>query len=177
MEGVSLGGWTRIVQAIPTTVAANISPTSNLSRDLKQMLKRLVLWNLLAVMATALGCGDGRPDRVQMTGQVLIDGEPLTHGFVRFIPDDARPSGAELDEEGRFTLSCYEEEDGVIPGVHRVEVDASEWISSTKRKWHAPPKYFSYKTSGLTQEVTESTESLVINLTWDGGKPFIERTR
>lgn len=132
---------------------------------------------LPAIAIALVGCDDGRQARVLMSGQVLIDGEPLTHGFVRFVPKDARPSSAELDEEGRFTLSCYGEKDGVIPGVHQLEVDASEWISSKKRKWHAPPKYFRYKTSGLTQEITESTESIVINLTWDGGKPFVERTR
>jgi hypothetical protein len=44
-------------------------------------------------------------------------------------------------------------------------------------KWHAPKKYFRYKSSGLTEEITGPTDSLVINLTWDGGKPFVERIR
>jgi hypothetical protein len=61
--------------------------------------------------------------------------------------------------------------------VHQVEVDASESLSSTKVKWHAPKKYFRYTTSGLTQKIGESTDSLVIELTWDGGKPFVERVR
>jgi hypothetical protein len=124
-----------------------------------------------------LGCGDGRPERLQVSGQVLIDGAPLTHGYIRFVPRGARPSGSELDEQGRFTLSCYGDEDGVVPGVHRIEVDGAELISSRERKWHAPKKYVRFKTSGLEQEITESTDSLTINLTWDGGKPFVERVR
>ena len=137
-------------------------------------------WTLLCLPLTVValvGCSDGRPGRVSLSGQVLIDGKPLTYGSVRFVPNDARPSVAKLDAEGRFTLSCYGEKDGIIPGVHRVQVNAAEWISDNQRKWHAPPKYFRFQTSGLTQEISESTESLVINLTWDGGKPFVERVR
>jgi hypothetical protein len=123
------------------------------------------------------GCGDGRPERLPVSGQVLIDGQPLTYGYIRFVPTGSRPSGGPLDEQGRFTLSCYEKNDGIIPGVHRVEVDGSESISSKKVKWHAPKKYFRYTNSGLEQEITEPTDSLVINLTWDGGKPFVEESR
>ena len=136
----------------------------------------LLLFLFFAQVALS-GCGDGRPKRLPVSGQVLIDGEPLTFGYIRFVPQGARPSGSRLDEQGRFTLSCYGENDGIIPGVHRVEVDASESLSSTKVKWHAPKKYFRYTNSGLTQEIGESTDSLVIQLTWDGGKPFVERTR
>lgn len=131
----------------------------------------------LASTALIAGCGDGRPKRLQVSGQVLIDNQPLSYGYIRFVPKDARPSGGRLDENGRFTLSCYAKNDGIIPGVHRVEVDASESLSGTELKWHAPKKYFRYKSSGIEQEVTESTDSLEIHLTWDGGKPFIERVR
>ena len=123
------------------------------------------------------GCGDGRPERLPVSGQVLIDGQPLTYGHIRFVPTGSRPSSGRLDEKGRFTLSCYEKNDGIVPGVHKIEVDASESISSKKVKWHAPKKYFRYTNSGLEQEITEPTDSLVINLTWDGGKPFVEQLR
>ncbi|MGD9632431.1 MAG: hypothetical protein AB7U97_04065 [Pirellulales bacterium] len=132
----------------------------------------------LAAMAVAtIGCGDGRPARTPVSGQVLIDGKPLTHGFVRFVPKNSRPSQADLDENGRFTLSCYGEQDGVVPGVHKVEVNGSEYLSSTEIMWHAPKKYASFRFSPLTQEVTEATDSMVINLSWDGGKPFKEKVK
>ncbi len=138
---------------------------------------RFVVGLSLLSTLVATGCGDGRPDRLRVSGQVLIDGKPLTHGYIRFVPTGSRPSGGPIGEDGRFTLSCYERDDGIIPGVHRVEVDASEPLSSKKLKWHAPKKYFRYTTSGLEQEITEATDSLVINLTWDGGEPFVERLR
>jgi hypothetical protein len=114
---------------------------------------------------------------MHVSGQVLIDGKPLDYGFIRFVPKGGRPAGGRLDDQGRFTLSSYGSNDGIITGVHRVEVDGSETISSTQKKWHAPKKYFRYKTSGIEQEITGPTDSLVINLTWDGGKPFVERVR
>lgn len=132
---------------------------------------------LFSLAISLIGCGDGRPTRLAVSGQVLIDGKPLSYGHVRFVPKGARPSGGRLDEQGRFTLSCYGENDGIVPGVHRVEVNAGEPLSATTIKWHAPKKYFRYTISGLEQEITDSTDSLVINLTWDGGKPFVERVR
>ncbi len=131
----------------------------------------------VVLMLVLVGCGDGRPKRMDVSGQVLIDGVPLTHGIVRFVPSGARPSVGKLDEQGRFTLSCYGKADGVVPGVHRVEVNGSEYISNDERKWHAPPKYFNYRRSGITQEITGPTDDLKIELTWDGGEPFIEKLR
>jgi hypothetical protein len=142
-----------------------------------RMVVRPVFVFLFMTIAASLGCGDGRPARLAVSGQVLIDGKPLTYGYVRFVPEHGRPSGGRLDDQGRFTLSSYGENDGIIPGVHRVEVDGTEPLSATQRKWHAAKKYFRYRTSGLTQEITGPTDSLVINLTWDGGKPFVERVR
>ena len=132
---------------------------------------------VLVLFASALvGCDD-KPDRARIQGKVLIDGKPLTYGSVRFVPGDARPASAKLDDEGNFTLSTFGKNDGIVYGVHKVSVNAGEWIGDNERKWHAPPKYFRYQSSGLTQEITADTETVEINLTWDGSKPFIERVR
>ncbi len=74
-------------------------------------------------------------------------------------------------------MSTFGKYDGVILGTHRIEIDGSEEISSKQRKWHAPKKYFNFRTSELTQEVTDDLDALIINLTWDGGEPFVERIR
>ena len=134
-------------------------------------------WILVCLVACSAGCSDGRPPRVTVSGQVLIDGEPLKHGSVQFIPTGARPASGKLDENGQFTLSTYGSADGVVLGVHQVAVNASEYLSATKKKWHAPKKYATFRTTPLTEEITGSTDSLVINLTWDGGKPFVERVK
>jgi hypothetical protein len=132
----------------------------------------------LAFAAIASGCNQ-KPERVSVSGQVLIDGEPLRYGQVMFVPKGGRPSTADLDENGRFTLSSFDANDGAALGVHRVAVFGNEQLDQTRTKWHAPRKYSSYNNSGLTQEITGPTDSLVINLTWEGdeqGKPYIEVT-
>ncbi len=50
----------------------------------------LILLTTLSVVVLP-GCGDGRPTRVPISGQVLIDGKPLTTGAVRLVPAGARP--------------------------------------------------------------------------------------
>lgn len=133
----------------------------------------LVAFSILSLMA---GCGDGRPERVPVSGQVLIDGQPLTFGYVGFVPDHGRASIGELDQQGRFKMGCYEFDDGVLVGKHAIEVIAREPIGEDELRWHAPKKYANVDTSGLSEEITGPTDSLQINLTWGGQKgPFLER--
>jgi hypothetical protein len=120
------------------------------------------------------GCGDGRPMRVPVAGTVLIDGQPLKRGSLRFVPANGRSSFGSLDDQGRFKLTCFETDDGAIIGTHQVEVAASESLSPIKTKWHAPKKYSNYATSGLTQEISGPINNVEINLSWDGGKPYVE---
>lgn len=135
---------------------------------------RLTVVVVGALSPLLLGCGDGRPSRVPVSGQVLIDGQPLKHGVVSFVPTGARASFGKLDDQGRFTLGCFEQADGAVVGLHRVQVAADEAVGEIRTRWHAPKKYADYKTSGLEREVSVSTDSLRIELSWDGGKPFIE---
>lgn len=125
---------------------------------------------ILCLLLLVVGCSDGRPTRVPVSGQVTIDGEPLTKGSVRFVPEGARPSAGALDAEGRFTLTCYDGEDGAVLGTHRVQVSASQIVGAEKVIWHAPTKYADFRSSGLTVEVSEPTDSVVIGLTWAGEK-------
>jgi hypothetical protein len=140
-----------------------------------QQMRSLVLLGLVAaLLGPSVGCSDGRPARVTVSGQVLIDGEPLSQGNIKFVPEGARPSAGTIAEDGRFTLTCYDGNDGVVPGTHRVQISASEILGESKIKWWAPKKYCDFRISGLTFEITEPTDDLKIELTWDGGKPYIE---
>ena len=137
----------------------------------------LTLIVLLCLVAVLSGCSDGRPRRVRVSGTVLIDGQPLTFGNIIFMPQGARPSSAKLDENGHFKLSCYDAKgdgDGAIPGKHKVAISSSKPIPGNKVQWYAPKKYADFRTSGLEFDITEPTDDLTINLSWDGGKPFVE---
>ena len=139
------------------------------------VVQRHRLMLLAVAICLPAGCSDGRPTRVPVAGTVRIDGKPLALGYIRFIPDGARASGGEIGPDGRFVLTCYDGTDGAVIGPHRIEVTANEVINTNTCRWHAPKKYGKYDTSGLSVEVKEPTDSLAIDLTWNGGAPFIER--
>src|SRR5215212_2366677 len=130
----------------------------------------------LAVLCFAAGC-DSRPTRVKVSGTVLIDGEPLKHGFLDFVPENGRKASGTVDSNGHFELTCFEPGDGALIGTHQIQITATDPINDTTTKWLAPKKYADRRTSGLVQEIKDPTDSLVINLTWKGNtpdKPFTE---
>ena len=63
----------------------------------------------------------------------------------------------------------------MVLGEHDLAIRAAELLSPTRMKWHAPKKYADEETSGLTVTIDGPDDALTINLTWDGGKPFVER--
>ncbi len=98
----------------------------------------------------------------------MIDGKPLTYGFIRFLPvGEGRPGLATINEQGAF--DCGKE--GVYRGTNRIEVTAAEQLGDTGYQWHAPQKYGNVATSGLEETIDGATDKLVINLTWGGEKP------
>ncbi|HTN76804.1 MAG TPA: hypothetical protein VL096_16210 [Pirellulaceae bacterium] len=128
------------------------------------------------MLVNLLGCGDGRPARVPFAGQVLIDGKPLTAGFVRVVPDNARPATGEIDSTGHFRLTTFEGDDGCVVGRHPIEIIARKSLNPTSIQWLTPIKYQDATTSGLTIEVTKPVEDYKIELSWNGEQPTIEQT-
>jgi hypothetical protein len=51
---------------------------------------------------------------------------------------------------------------------------AVQQLSGTSQRWLAPKKYADYSTSGLEVDVKAATNSVRLDLTWDGGAPFVE---
>ena len=130
----------------------------------------------MMLLVFTAGCGKGRPSRVPVAGRVTIDGKPLDRGYIRFVPQGARPSGGQIGPDGRFVLTCYDGQDGAVPGRHAIEVSAVEMLGETAMRWYVPKKYARCETSGLVQEIVGPTKDLAIELTWAGGKPFVERS-
>ena len=140
----------------------------------------LLLLACAVVVAPLAGCGYRRPKRVAVSGRVLIDGKPLvaaTKGYthVQLVPADARPAYGKIDSEGRFRLTTYEGEDGCVPGKHTVVVTAYEQIGPAACRWLVPKKYRHFRTSDKTVTIDGPTDSLQIELSWEGGQPFVER--
>lgn len=130
---------------------------------------------VLLVALSCFGCGDDHPHRFPVSGQVLIDGKPVEHGTIQVIPEGDRAASGKLGPDGRFQLTTFKPNDGCVPGKHKVKIVATESPDPQSQLWHAPKKYTNPDESRLTVDITEPTDSLTIELTWDGGEPFVER--
>ena len=129
----------------------------------------------LVALASTAGCSEGLPARVPVSGVVLIDGKPLTRGSIMVIPAGERAAGGDIGADGRFSLTTYQLNDGVVPGTHRVAIQSNEHIGERDTRWLAPKKYKDPAASGLTVTIDKPINDLTINITWDGKKPFVER--
>lgn len=140
--------------------------------------KRLRLLACLSTAAAALvlvGCGDD--SLAPVSGVVLLDGEPLPRGTVRFTPSSGRGASGEIRSDGTFTLGTYGESDGALIGWHKVAVIAYEPAqgggdgrpdmtqSSPEINYLAPKRYMSPESSGLRYEVTPGRNHAELKLT------------
>jgi hypothetical protein len=128
----------------------------------------------LAVCAGILTAGcKGKPEEkfVSVEGQVLVDGKPLTTGFIGFIPDEERGtkhpeySLCEISPDGKFKLATNDKS-GVRPGWYKVVVWASSEPLPQRTAfdangqpvaipWLVAPKYTTKETTDLFVEVVE----------------------
>lgn len=117
-----------------------------------------------------VGCS-GDVDRVPTNGRVLIDGQPLAHGTIQVTPVGARPAYGTI-VNGEYVLDTYGKGDGTLPGSHPVTITATEAVDGDRIKWHAPKKYAT-PGAGLVVEIAPDGTAKDIELSWQGGKPFI----
>lgn len=139
------------------------------------MAVRSNLCALMLLLVFIAGCSES-VERVPVKGKVLIDGQPLAHGTIQVAPEGARPAYGELNSDGEYSLMTYKENDGTVPGNHTATVTAIEIVDEWHNKWHAPKKY-STPNAGLTVEVRPDGTASDIELSWNGGKPFVESNR
>src|SRR5438046_2540522 len=114
--------------------------------------------------AALVGCGAGGEQLAPVTGQVTVDGAPLTTGSVTYHPDAEKgnntphiPIGT-LDPDGRYKLVSATKA-GAPPGWYKVTVTAQGPIDA--KNPYAPPKHLinpkfsDASTSGLEIEVVD----------------------
>ncbi len=130
---------------------------------MKHARGRLPTWTTILLFALLAGCGDGRPQRVVVTGTVRYNGTPVEGAHVMFTPTGARPASARTDAEGRFELRTFDPADGAVVGTHLVTIAK---MGSTNpndpyaaRSSSLPERYRRTETSGLTAEVTAEGEN------------------
>lgn len=119
--------------------------------------------------AWIVGCG-GDSDRLQTApvhGTVSYNGQPLTRGSITFVPTQSGPTATgQIQPDGTYSLTTYEEGDGAILGSHRVMIVSMDEGSGlpedamTEPKLLIPDKYGRDQTSGLTADVTEGDNEI-----------------
>ena len=124
----------------------------------------------------AIGCSDGKPRRVPVTGTVTYNGKPLPGGDVVFVPADTsngfRARG-KANERGQFALTTFDEGDGAMPGEYKVTVFAyrpadpkrdAGMIAPRVGFPAVPQKYFDQQTTDLTAVVGDKATVVPLDL-------------
>ena len=136
----------------------------------------------LALLSLLVGCGgpkQGQLPTAQVTGQVTYRGAPLGRGEIKFIPVQAaggtRVAYGTLDEQGRYRLGTYSQEDGAILGDYQVAVESRAEASAgaaqhatkfdlMQAKSLVPERYADPGKSGLTAHVVAGSNTLDFDL-------------
>ena len=89
------------------------------------MTPRITAFVLIST-ALLIGCKGNPRDVAKTTGVVIMDGKPLTGGRIMFQPfaegEEKRVGKmavAQIQSDGTFVLTTYEEGDGAVVGKHR----------------------------------------------------------
>lgn len=119
------------------------------------------------------GCGDDS-GLIKVSGQVTLDGKPLSNAGVMFHPDAGGiPARGTTDQDGNFVLTTREDGDGATPGQNAVTVAkksdnqrnmAVEEGEIVKINYDTPAKYHAPQTSGIRIEVKPGMAPVTIEL-------------
>ncbi len=130
--------------------------------------RRLLAALMAGLFILLVGCGGSGPKLVPVSGQVLIDGQPLATGipgFIQIIPAEGRAASAAIDPQtGRFTVTTWQDGDGCPIGTHKVLVMMEQAVDTTTVSL-IPEKYSDMNMTDLTVTIDGPTDSLVIELT------------
>jgi hypothetical protein len=147
---------------------------------MKCLCRFSLFWSILTVffVVSINGCGDKMPQRVQVSGHVFFDGKPLETGTLTFQTPGQRMGYALLGTGGKFTATTFTENDGLMPGKHKVAVISKEVINADTQKWFVPKKYCDIITSGLEIDITGPNKDVKIELKSEPGQkyPYVEKT-
>ena len=134
-----------------------------------------VIW--LGILLVVGGCGKNSSGRYEVRGWVMLDGEPLESGLVRFVPVAGTKSpsaGGEIDQ-GAFQISGNK---GPFAGDYRVEITASRGtgvmqydkvldINYEEQEQYLPARY--NRSSKLAAQISaEGTNEFNFDLSLDG---------
>ncbi|MDG3007167.1 hypothetical protein [Paludisphaera mucosa] len=102
-------------------------------------------WSIAAAVLLAIlcpGCDSGDPPlppsaAAPAKGRITHRGKPLTGGRITLEPTDGgREAKGDVQPDGTFVLTTFQEGDGALPGVHRVSIAGVEPPLRTRGETH-----------------------------------------
>jgi len=140
-----------------------------------------ILW-LPVLLATVLltGCGGGEFDTTAVSGTVTFDGQPVTSGRIRFVPQGdstitGKPAQGEVQPDGTFVLTTYDEGDGAVVGRHRVYYAPPESLETSETEEldaNGEPKPKKSTSSKIPFANAGFAEEMFVEVTADGENMF-----
>jgi hypothetical protein len=139
-----------------------------MARSLNKVRLGFLLVGLSAISVSGSGCAERPAERlVPVSGKVTVNGKALPAGKVIFHPDAQKgnrtqqePRGT-IDNQGVYRLSTGDR-DGAPLGWYRVAVFAMKPGTDDGARppeWLANQRYTDARTSGLSIEVVENSDS------------------
>lgn len=107
----------------------------------------LCLLMLPLILTGCSGKSNDLPDLAEVTGQVTLDGKPLSDAIIDFYSQgaqqkkQARTSTAATDEEGKYSLMYNNDTAGAILGDHLVRISKTEGGAEVAGPEMLPKKY------------------------------------
>src|SRR5688572_28324839 len=77
---------------------------------------------IVLLLAASVGCGGSSTKMAPVAGKVLLDGEPVTIGYVTTMPLAGPGAKGVIQPDGSFVLGTLTESDGASIGAHRVSI-------------------------------------------------------
>ena len=121
-------------------------------------------------LIVCLGCSgkqdEDLPSTIAVSGVVTYQGKPLPDAKIMFYPTEGmKPATGSADASGKFQLSTFGKNDGVLPGEHKVTVTAYESTTEgLSMKSAIPEKYTNPSSTPLVVNVSESENEVKLEL-------------
>ena len=131
---------------------------------------------LPGIVVAFTGCGAKElpppPKTYAVKGKIVLPGNvPLNGGRLTFVPKTDKPTAlegfAELEPDGTFQPTLFQQNDGLTPGTWVVAISPQSQYKGKPRTVNndkIPQKYRSTETSPLTIEVKDSDVSPTLEL-------------
>ena len=130
---------------------------------------RLAIW--VTLIAVFVGCSSKEPT-YPVKGKVVYkdDGSPAGQGVAVMFESTKKPftrAIGEIQPDGSFVLTTDRPDNGAMQGEHRVSIspyatDGSGSNLTAQMSQKIDPKYFEFRTSGLTADIKPNDSNDIV---------------